>query len=589
MLKTLKILIFSLLPAYGNAQIKYDYNWVTGYGTFDINFGGTKINFNSGTPVLDHFALPYHFGFNMPCSISDMDGNLQFYSNGCKIVNFNNEVIENGDDLSPGPYQSIECDNAIYGYDSYQNMMILPRPGHLNRYVYFHHTIESNISQGKILYSEVDMNFNSGKGKVILKNQVLRGPVLKEWAMTAVKHGNGQDWWIIIPQEKVNIYNLYLLTPDSIKGPFVQNWENAEAAQYEKFGLNVVISPDGKKFARMTNSEVSVPKIYLYDFDRCSGSFSNVQTISMPDTIEYSPWIAISPNSRFLYLQSGQIKLYQYDLWSSDISASAQLIGVYDGFVHPLGFSGAFNAMALAPNNKIYMCCTSGINYYHTIHAPDKLGLACDFRQHDLELPTVNNNLMPLYPNYRLGPIDSSSCDTLGADNLCVAFFRWAPIDTLSPLQVEFTDLSYFEPAVWFWNFGDGGAISQEINPVHTYAAPGTYQVCLTVCNANACDSECMEVEVKTVGTISVHGEDGEISLSPNPASDIMHVQFEAGFHGRIVISDLAGSSVQTHFISEESRSIEVPVNQLENGAYVLTFFDASGKLPSSVKFMVLR
>jgi PKD repeat protein len=154
---------------------------------------------------------------------------------------------------------------------------------------------------------------------------------------------------------------------------------------------------------------------------------------------------------------------------------------------------------------------------------------------------------------------------------------------------VEFTDLSYFEPAVWFWNFGDGGAISQEINPVHTYAAPGTYQVCLTVCNANACDSECMEVEVKTVGTISVHGEDGEISLSPNPASDIMHVQFEAGFHGRIVISDLAGSSVQTHFISEESRSIEVPVNQLENGAYVLTFFDASGKLPSSVKFMVLR
>ncbi len=108
---------------------------------------------------------------------------------------------------------------------------------------------------------------NNGKGKVILKNQVLRGPVLKEWALTAVKHGNGQDWWIIIPKEKVNIYNMYLLTPDTIKGPFAQDWENAEAAQYEKFGLNVVISPDGKKFARMTNSDVLAPKIYLYDFD----------------------------------------------------------------------------------------------------------------------------------------------------------------------------------------------------------------------------------------------------------------------------------------------------------------------------------
>ena len=60
---------------------------------------------------------------------------------------------------------------------------------------------------------------------------------------------------------------MYLLTPDTIKGPFAQDWENAEAAQYEKFGLNVVISPDGKKFARMTNSDVSAPKIYLYDFD----------------------------------------------------------------------------------------------------------------------------------------------------------------------------------------------------------------------------------------------------------------------------------------------------------------------------------
>jgi len=87
----------------------------------------------------------------MPCSISDENGRLQFYSIGCKIVNYNNEILENGDDLSPGFFQSIECDNNVYGYDSYQNMMILPRPGHPGRYVYFHHTIESNIADGKVL------------------------------------------------------------------------------------------------------------------------------------------------------------------------------------------------------------------------------------------------------------------------------------------------------------------------------------------------------------------------------------------------------------------------------------------------------
>jgi hypothetical protein len=37
------------------------------------------------------------------------------------------------------------------------------------------------------------------------------------------------------------------------------------------------------------------------------------------------------------------------------------------------------------------------------------------------------------------------------------------------------------------------------------------------------------------------------------------------------------------------ARATEIPVNQIENGVYVLTFFDASGKLPSSVKFTVLR
>jgi hypothetical protein len=266
-------------------------------------------------------------------------------------------------------------------------------------------------------------------------------------------------------------------------------------------------------------------------------------------------------------LQSRQIKLYQYDLWASDISASAQLIGVYDGFVSPFGFSGAFNAMALAPNNKIYMCCTSGINYYHTIHAPDKPGLACDFRQHDLELPTVNNNLMPLYPNYRLGPIDSSSCDTLGWDNLCVAFFRWESTDTLSPLKIEFTDLSYFEPAVWFWDFGDGGAMSQEINPVHTYTAPGIYQVCLTVCNANTCDWECKDVEVKAVSTVSVHGEKGGLILWPNPVSDRLRLQV-AGNVGYLQVFNATGQMMSQNQLPESQEEVSIDVQGYPPGLY---------------------
>jgi glucose/arabinose dehydrogenase len=49
------------------------------------------------------------------------------------------------------------------------------------------------------------------------------------------------------------------------------------------------------------------------------------------------------------------------------------------------------------------------------------------------------------------------------------------------PLVVEFLDSSNIpSPTAWHWEFGDG-ATSDEQNPVHTYLAPGAYDVRLTV------------------------------------------------------------------------------------------------------------
>ena len=50
-------------------------------------------------------------------------------------------------------------------------------------------------------------------------------------------------------------------------------------------------------------------------------------------------------------------------------------------------------------------------------------------------------------------------------------------------LRVVFLDRSTGSPTSWSWDFGDGGT-STEQNPVHTYAAPGTYTVILTAANA---------------------------------------------------------------------------------------------------------
>lgn len=61
-----------------------------------------------------------------------------------------------------------------------------------------------------------------------------------------------------------------------------------------------------------------------------------------------------------------------------------------------------------------------------------------------------------------------------------VADFTATPRIGTIPLTVEFTDTSLYEPTQWVWEFGDG-TLALEKNPVHTYNAPGSYTVNLTV------------------------------------------------------------------------------------------------------------
>ena len=50
------------------------------------------------------------------------------------------------------------------------------------------------------------------------------------------------------------------------------------------------------------------------------------------------------------------------------------------------------------------------------------------------------------------------------------------------PVTVQFTDLTTNDPQAWIWDFGDGSLSGiYDRNPVHTYNAPGTYNVTLSV------------------------------------------------------------------------------------------------------------
>jgi len=72
--------------------------------------------------------------------------------------------------------------------------------------------------------------------------------------------------------------------------------------------------------------------------------------------------------------------------------------------------------------------------------------------------------------------------------------FSANPMSGYAPLSVQFTDLSK-NATSRNWDFGDG-TNSTEQNPMHTYSAPGTYTVNLTVSNANDSTSKLSTINV---------------------------------------------------------------------------------------------
>ena len=56
-----------------------------------------------------------------------------------------------------------------------------------------------------------------------------------------------------------------------------------------------------------------------------------------------------------------------------------------------------------------------------------------------------------------------------------------------NPVTVHFNDTINNPPAVYKWVFGDGSANSSIQNPTHTYTTHGSYNVVLTVTDANGC------------------------------------------------------------------------------------------------------
>ena len=527
-------------------------------------------------------------------SISNEEGNLLFYTNGIIVADATHQMMENGDSLNPGQTAYAFYN---YGYIVQQGVIILPMPDQERFYYLFHLLRREGDAQIPLpycpflYYSLIDMEGNGGLGMVIEKNQTVISDTLDVGKLTAVKHANGRDWWILVPERDRYSYHRLLLTPDSILEKGILPVEPVDGYGEPPVGF-VAFSPDGTKYARHDIRGFPAGHfVRLYDFDRCTGLLSNQIHIPLSDTAGVGG-IAFSPDSRFMYVSSQEL-VYQFDVTAADVEATKTIVAETDGFTDtfngapwfPMTFSGA----QLGPDGRIYIHSAGSSRYLHVIQYPNKAGLACEVRQHAIKLPAWTFRTIPNFPNYRLGPLDGSPCDTLGLDNHPLAGFRWEA-DTLNPLLVEFTDNSFYEPTDWSWDFGDGGSSSLK-DPLHKYVDSGTYTVCLTVSNQYGSDTACREVQVEGVltGTGETAGPALGVEVYPNPAEKELTMRFDhATVKGmEIRLLNLYGQVLLSYHIPEQTVFYSLRLPEMANGIYWLIIYSDDGQ--KKVKQVVIN
>ena len=406
------VLAMACSPLSGRAQQGLNNLWMGGFEPESPPpWGGVDLEFLSGSHVVSAVDRGISY-FRTNANITNSSGALLFSTNGAYLANATGEQMQNGDGLNPSIYTSWYPN----GLHISQNELILPKPDSPGIYFLIHGTIDNSaeypapFSAYYLYLSVVDMSLDGGLGGVVSKNHVLLQDTLNVGKLTAVRHANGRDWWVLCHKWGTNIYFRILVTPD---GPVIDGTQAIGEVRSSDAG-QVCFSPDGSRFAYYWPGPRGLE---IFDFDRCTGLFSNPVHVPTVSTGAASG-VAFSPNSRFVYVSSSS-DVYQFDAEAADVAASQVHIATWDGFYSPSPpFATRFDLAQLAADGKIYIGTGNGTLHLHVIHDPDAPGLACNLEQHGVELPRYYMNSLPNHPNYHLGALSGTVCDSLGLSTL---------------------------------------------------------------------------------------------------------------------------------------------------------------------------
>lgn len=343
-------------------------NWYFGKGAGIIFSGDSAVATNSRLFTEEGSA-----------TLSDAEGNLLLYTNGITVWNREHRVMPNGNGL-------------MGGKSSTQSALILPKPGSSSIYYIF--TTDIQAQSDGLRYTVVDMAKQEGKGDIISRNNFMIAPATEK--LTAVRHSNGRDWWLIAHRWNSNGYMAFLINDEGVATRpvlsmvgTVHGGPNRKAIGY----LNA--SPDGTKLAAALWDADS--NFEILNFDRSTGKISD--PILLKGFVE-AYGVVFSPDGSKLYgtangAGGGKAQIVQFDLRAGSaeaIAKSAVVIGTSK--------SPRIGALQLGPDGKIYVARQD--NYYlGVINNPNAKGEASNYVDDGFHLGKQKSDLG--LPNFAQG------------------------------------------------------------------------------------------------------------------------------------------------------------------------------------------
>ncbi|MBL7932876.1 MAG: PKD domain-containing protein, partial [Bacteroidia bacterium] len=432
--------VLCVVCVFASAQLE-TMNWYFG------SYAG--LTFTSNPPTaLSNGALTTSEG----CStISDAAGNLLFYTDGSNVYTSTHTVMANGSGLS--------------GFSSSsQSGVIVKQPGSASLYYVF----TQGATLNGLKYSIVDMTLSSGQGSVVTKNAVLQASSSEK--LTAVRHCNGVDFWILTHDQSGGNYYAFLLSSAGVNTTAVVSSVGITYSNGDYIGI-LKTSPNGKKLA---DGLYGVSGTYqLSDFDNSTGLVSNSFTLGSGFSLAYG--VEFSPDGSKLYgTRYANNNVYQWDLCAG--TATAIVNSIYS--VASSGTSKG--ALQLALDGKIYIA-RSAQSDLAVIASPNSSGSSCNYTEQGQSIsPKTSSWGLPNFITSSIKPPTPPFTYTVSNSFGCQAAAFTSPT-VINTFTANLCSTSGYSLSGILWNFGDPASGANNTsglqNPSHAFTSLGTYTV----------------------------------------------------------------------------------------------------------------